>query len=757
MSIAPSPPSVPAGPPVKMTMRADLTFDRMTYQGVEYWVIKEPLGQKYYQFPPHVFSILRQLDGNKTIDEIQDNYHRDHAPKRITRSELQQLLMRFHRDGLVISDMPGQGSELLKRGRKNEAMERFGQMANILAVRYRGFDPERLLNWMYKYTWWLFTQTAVVITLIAASIALLSVIVNFGEFSARLPGFQAFFDPRQWYMFVGVLCVTKVCHEFGHGLACKRMGGECHEIGFMLLVLTPCLYCNVSDSWRLPNKWHRAAIGAAGMYIEAILATIATFIWWFVQPGIIQDICLQVMLISSVSTVLFNGNPLLRFDGYYITSDLLEIPNLMQKSNKALTTLLGRHWLGLEIPDDQLMPANRPLAFASYTVAAFFYRIFILFAIFTFLIRWLEPYGLESLGKGIASFALIGIVVMPGYKLFRYMSVPGRMHQVKKLRFFVVLGILVAAISLLLMIPVPHKLRSSLIIVPANFETVYVLQDGNVEDIRVEPGQVIEAGATIAVLRNIDIERTLVEARQNLELKIQERDQLVRLKSLSSAAPDDLQRLSSTEKEIEQLQKLIVHLEDRAKKLTLKSTIGGTVLEVPYQHTVEQSPDVPLLDPRPFLSRNNENVSAVFGQRFCEVADFNSWDAVILLTEDQLMFAKEGDKVRIKLYSNPDRIIESTIESIGVSDRSIHRDDYVIPADPNAVRATLPDLVAEMVAAHQQQDIQYYARVPIEVGGETGAALEELKIGIGGQARVIAQPRSLGARLMWWVNQTFRM
>ena len=284
--------SPPQGPIIQMKVRADLAFDRMNYQGVDYWVVKEPLGQKYFQFPPHVLFLLRELDGHKTIDQLQEDYHEKFAPKRITRQDLQQLLTRFHRDGLVTTNTPQQGPELLKRGEKNQRMERLGAMANVLAIRYKGFDPERILNFLLPYTWWIFTKAAAVITAILATIALLSVLMNWTHFQASLPGFDAFFDPRQWYLFAIVLCVTKVIHEFGHGLSCKRLGGECHEIGFMLLVLTPCLYCNVSDSWRLPNKWHRAAIGAAGMYVEVILATIATFVWWFVQPGFVQDLSL---------------------------------------------------------------------------------------------------------------------------------------------------------------------------------------------------------------------------------------------------------------------------------------------------------------------------------------------------------------------------------------------------------------------------------------------------------------------------------
>ncbi len=756
MSIIPAPKTQSSSPPVRMKMRGDLTFDRLTYQGVEYWVVKEPLGQKYYQFPPHVFYILQQLDGNQTIDQLIDGYHEEHAPKRITRTELQQLLTRFHRDGLVISDVGGQGNELLKRGRKNLAMERFGQFSNILAIRYRGFDPERILNFLIKYTWWLFTPAAATIVGILATVALLSVLMNFAEFSARLPGFDTFFNPRKMVLFVGVLCFTKICHEFGHGLSCKRLGGECHEIGFMLLVLTPCMYCNVSDSWRLENKWHRAAIGAAGIYIEVLLATIATFVWWFVQPGVVQDICLQIMLISSVSTILFNGNPLLRFDGYYIMSDVLEIPNLSQKSTKALTTLLGRHWLGLEIPDDQLMPSNRPVAFAMFTVASFLYRWFILFAIITFLIRWLEPYGLESIGIAIAAFSMVGILVMPMYKLYRYMSVPGRMHQVEKVRFSVISSILVLLLALLLLVPFPQRLWCEVIVVPARVDTVYVEEDGVVEGCLVQEGDLVEPGQTLAKLRNVELEIELNDAISSLQQKRSQRDSLIKGGNGNDGG-SYLDSLSVITSEIRQLEKRIVWMQARQQRLVLKSNIGGKVLAVPYQHPTAEGDEMPLLDKDSFLSGRNGNVVARRQQRFCEVADMSQWYAVVLLTENQIKFAEPGMKARIKLYARPDYVIETEVQSIGVSDRSMDRSDYNVSADKAMQQTRLPDLVAEMVAAYQQTDVQYYARVPIMLES-SDIEMEQLKIGIGGQARLRCKKnRSLGARLLWWLNQNFRL
>jgi putative peptide zinc metalloprotease protein len=744
--------SPPSGPPVKMKMRADLTYDRMTYQGVEYWVVKEPLGQKYYQFPPHVFHLLRQLDGERSIDELQDNYHNEFAPKRITRQELQQLLTRFHKDGLVTSTVSGQGTELLKRGRKNKMMERVGKFSNILAIRYRGFDPERILSFLIRYTWWLFTPTAVIVTAIAAMIALLSVVINFAEFQSRLPGFEQFFDLKQWYIFVAVLAITKVFHEFGHGLSCKRLGGECHEIGFMLLVLTPCLYCNVSDSWRLPNKWHRAAIGAAGMYIEIMLATVATFIWWFVQPGLVQEICLKVMLISSVSTILFNGNPLLRFDGYYILSDILEIPNLHQKSNRALTTLLGRHWLGLEIPDDHLMPSNRPLAFAMFTVAAFCYRWFILSVIIIFLMNMLEPYGLESIGIGIAMFSIAGLVGMPSYKFYKYMSVPGRLNQVKKARFFTVLSVLLVVIGIILFVPLPHYLRCSVLVIPRDMETIWIKQPGRLESCEVEPGQKVEAKQLLARLSNPDLEYRLLEALGSMEEKQVE---LKLLRSSGAAGdPESLDRILELEADIRNLRRLYSSYERQFEEMEIVSPIAGTILETPYMHNSSSAEEVDNVDQRSLLFGKHENVSALRGQRFCEVADLSQWYGVIILTENQIKFARLDQETKIRLYSQPDETITTKIEAINETELAIDRKNFDTPTPGQQSRSVpqnrAPDLMVELVSALQKQEFRYYARVTLPESNVP------LKIGLGGQARLYTGYRSLGARLWWWINQNFR-
>ncbi|MFN5320663.1 MAG: HlyD family efflux transporter periplasmic adaptor subunit [Planctomycetota bacterium] len=747
MSVA-APPEPQAA--IKLKMRGDLSAVRQLYQGVEYWVVKEPLGQKFYQFPPNVYYILQQLDGQTSVEQVLDRYHKQFAPKRLDRDQLQQLLQRFHKDGLVVSEVSGQGTELLRRGRKAKWMERLSSLSNILAIRFRGFDPEAVLNFLNRWVGWIFSPAFALGIAVLGLVAAGSVIVNWTDFQARLPGFEQFFDPRKWWLFALVLAGTKICHEFGHGLACRRFGGECHEIGVMLLVFTPCLYCNVSDSWRMPNKWHRAIIGAAGMYVELILATLATFVWWFAEPGVVRDVCLQVMLIASVSTVLFNGNPLLRFDGYYIVSDLLEIPNLHQRSAKALSSLLGRYWLGLPPSPDPLLPQNRMWAFAAFTVLAFVYRIFIMVSIFLFLHSWLKPYGLEAIGQAIALFSLLGLVGFPLYRLIRFLTVPGRMMQIKKGQFAIATAIIATVVGSILFIPWPHYLRCRVLMIPNRLETIYAREGGTIRELMIRPGSEVAAGQVLAQLENLDLALELEQNRGAL-LEVQHKRELAQraanVDTLSNI--DYLREISALNSEAEELRKRIVLLQSRIGALRITSPIAGSVVATPMLETLPGEVDLPLVDRQPVVSGAQVGYTLSRGERLCEVADFTNWRAVILLQENQIDFVHVDQAVRIRLHSAADKTIEAKVGFVGVSDRLTMRQQREETIDTMQQRIRVPDLVSELVARMYQEEIQYFAEAVVDPKGLP------LKVGIDGQCRLYAGNRSLAARLWWWFNANF--
>ena len=338
--------------PLQIRRRHDLTARRHQYQGRSCWVVKDPLSLKYYRLPEEEFAVLELLDGRRSLAQIKAQFETRFPPQKAKLSEIQQLIAHLHRNGLAVSDALRQGDRLLARASEQQRRRWVQRASSLLAIRFRGIDPEWILARGNVLVGCLFRPATVGFVLLLAAAAALWVGVQFDELCRRLPGFHEFFGPSNWLWLAVVLAVTKILHEFGHGFACKHFGGECHEMGVMLLVFTPCLYCDVSDSWLLPNKFHRAAIGAAGMYIELLLATLATFVWWFTQPdSIVNLLALQVMFICSISTIVFNGNPLLRYDGYYILSDLLEIPNLRQRAGQAVARFAAKWCLGLEPSD----------------------------------------------------------------------------------------------------------------------------------------------------------------------------------------------------------------------------------------------------------------------------------------------------------------------------------------------------------------------------------------------------------------------
>src|SRR5215471_5301219 len=477
--------------PLAIRRRPDLDVTKQRYQGRQYWIVKDPVGLNYFRFQEEEFNLLNWLDGENSLDDLRNRFEKQFAPQKITLEELGRLIGMLHQSGLVIAGVPGQGKQLLKLRWERKKKEFMAALSNLLAIRFKGIDPERLLNWLYSLppVRWFFTKTAAFFCLCLFISALTLVLSHFGEFQRKLPGFHEFFGPGNWWVLAVAMGCTKVCHEFGHGLSCKHFGGECHELGVMFLVLTPCLYCNVSDSWMLPNKWHRAFIGAAGMYVEICIASIATFVWWFSAPGLLNNVALSTMFVCSVSTVVFNGNPLLRYDGYYILSDLLEIPNLRQKATTILNRKMGAWFLGLEEPDDPFLPKRNQLLFAVYSIAASVYSWVVMFSILFFLFRVFQPYRLEIFGQIIATAAIASLIGRPLWSVGKFFYIPGRLEEVKKPRLYATLAVVAVILAAFLFLPLPYHVFCPLEVQPYRADEVYVGEvGGQLQQIHVKAG-----------------------------------------------------------------------------------------------------------------------------------------------------------------------------------------------------------------------------------------------------------------------------
>lgn len=730
-----------------MRVRPDLTARQHRYQGRTYWVVKEPVGLNYFRFQEEEFAILKMLDGETSLDEVKEQFEAEFPPQKIGIEELQQFIGMLHRSGLIIANVPGQGHQLLLRRNERWKKEWLGRLSNILSIRFKGIDPDRILNWLYPRMKWIYSTPAVIACCVLALSALALVMVQFDVFQSKLPEFHQFFNLKNAIWLSICLGVTKVIHEFGHGLTCKHFGGECHEMGVMLLVLTPCLYCNVSDSWMLPNKWHRAAIGAAGMYIEMIIASICTFIWWFSEPGLLNHLALSTMFVCSVSTLMFNSNPLLRYDGYYILADLIEIPNLRQKATDILNHKMGEWCLGLEPPDDPFLPERNQFLFALYSIAAVIYRWVIVFGIMWFLYEVWKPYRLEIIGQIIGVAALYGLLIQPFWKLGKFFYVPGRIEKVKKPRMYATLGVIAAAVSAIFLVPLPHRVYCTFEIQPRDAQKIFVTVPGEMVDLNVRSGDEVKAGATLAKLKNLDVELDVAKLEG-------ERDQKeIQLRNLNSELyrPGD----HKAALEIEPLQATLTAVKEQLadkltdlNRLTLVSPVAGIVMPPPDEKRPTSDKQLASWTGTPLQDRNR-SAFLQQGTFFCQIGDPQKMEAQLVVEQSDIEYVRMafnkdvGPYVDLKLDELPLRNLHANVTEVAnepllVSPRHLG----------NKVGGELATKTDE-AGVERPQTTSYQVRVPID--DPDGV----LRIGYKGRARIHTRPQTLGHRLIRLLAQTF--
>ncbi len=721
--------------------RNDLSAKRQRYLGRSYWIVKDPVGLNYFRFQDEEYAILEMLDGQTSLDEIKDRFEAEFPPQKITLEELQQFLGQLHRSGLIVVGVPGQGRELRKRRDERRRQEILAAMTNILCIRFKGVDPERFLNWLYPKVRLLFHPVMFALYILLGASALGLVLVEFDVFRSKLPGFYQFFSPTNAVLLAITLGVTKVLHELSHGLTCKHFGGECHEIGIMILVLTPCMYCNVSDSWMLPSKWQRAMIGAAGIFVEVTLAAICTFIWWFTEPGLLHYLCLNVMFVSSVSTILFNANPLLRYDGYYILSDLVEIPNLRQKATSILSRKMGEWFLGIEPPDDPFLPQRNQAFFAMYTVAAVMYRWFILASILMFLYKVFEPYGLKVLGQAIAAMAIYGLLFQPLYKLGKFFYVPGRWHKVKKLRMFATLAGLAAIVAFFLFVPLPYSVLAPLETRALDAKTIWVEVPGQLKEVLKKPGDPVRRGEPVARISSfqLDLEiRRLEGQRDQYEQEVRNLERLEHEDERASAEiPETREFLRAVEKQLEEKRG------DR-ERLVLRAPRDGVILPPPWVEKREAPSGRLVKWSGTPMKDYNRGCFLEAGSRFCLVGNPEKMEALLVIDQADIDFVLPGQDVEIKLDELPHDTFLGTIDKISEEEMEVSPKRLSAKSGGELSTETDPESGVE-----RPMSTSYQASVPL------ANAHGLLRIGLRGTAKVHVRPQTLGQRVWRLVISTF--
>lgn len=707
---------------IKVRMRPDLEIKKQRYGGQTYYIVKDPVALRYYRFREEELFLLQQFDGDNNLDDIRHEFVERFRPQRISVPELEKFAGQLLQAGIATADTPHTGQRLYERYKEKRWQKVKQFFLNILYIKIPVFDPERLLDRMLPYTRFFFTIPFFVCAMAFGLSALLLVLVNWSEFVSKLPSYHEFFTWRNILYFWVTLGAVKVIHEFGHGLSCKRFGGEVHEMGFLVLVLTPCLYCNVTDAWMLPNKWHRAIIGAAGIYVELLLSSIFVWVWWYSEPGLLNTLSLSIIFICSVSTVLFNANPLLRFDGYYILSDLMEIPNLRERSNKYLGNVASKFFFGAEAVSDPYMPKQGKWFFIVYAVAAYVYRWMVTIGILWFLYTFLKPYKLGSLSALLASMALVTMFVMPAYNVFKTLRQRWRTMKVNRLRMSLMMGLTAGVLATILFTPLPMWVDVPMILQPRSATTIFVQVPGILEKLYVKDGERVTPGTQLAVLKNPDLEKRVQEALHEREMNNRA--------ALSFRAQGDLAKARQAELRAQTAQDTLNSLwkEQRRLAITVPQDVEGTVFTPPKEEQLGNTMQA--------------------GQTFCQIGDPTDLEAYLVIehSDTSLLQEEGGQLVSLKLAGHVGRILEGKIAMISKT---------AIEQMPPALSNKLGGEVATTTTGEgeQQREIplakSYAVQVPVP--NPDGSLVP----GIRGVARIDIGYHSIWWRLSRYVQQTF--
>ncbi|HMO14843.1 MAG TPA: efflux RND transporter periplasmic adaptor subunit [Pirellulaceae bacterium] len=552
-------PMIPADQPNQwMNLRAKLRSELKIDVRQDHVFIEDPLRQKFFSIGHHEHQVLARMDGQSPLSEsLKAHSETSH----ITPEMAKQVVQWAIQNNLLTSREHDFSKRIDQQAKVLNRQKWIGRL-NPICIKLPLFNPDRLLSRARLIASALFSRGFVGVWLLVGLYAAFLAWVNWDRLGSASIGILA---EQRWLWMIGIWVALKAIHEAAHGLACKKYGGEVKEAGVLLLLFAPLAYTDCTSSWRFPSAWQRIVVAAAGMYVELFVAFLAMIMWARLEPGLLSDICFQIVLMASVTTLLFNINPLMRFDGYFILMDSIRIPNLYTKGTRWTQDRI-LHWtLGLPLTPN-LCAKRETLAVAIYGVLSTVWKILISFSLII-----AASVMFHGGGKILAAVAVVLWFVLPAIQHLRKLCEKEKRVQIRYGRVALNLALAVALVLGMILVPAPSQ-RSAPAIVDFRDETVVrAAVDGFLVDIRIQNGDRLQKGETLAVLNNpqLDAEIAILEHHYQTSLIRSRMHQQARALALAQAELDTLQGL---EKQIQEknLQRA---------ELTIKAPCDGIVVQ----------------------------------------------------------------------------------------------------------------------------------------------------------------------------------
>jgi putative peptide zinc metalloprotease protein len=449
---------------MKPRLRQHARVSRQRFRGNAWYMVYDPLTNRSHRFSPSAWWIASQLNGSVSVDDAWQRSVTALGAEGPSQDDVIRLLSKLHGADLLISETQPESDELMERRRKQMVPKWVSGLMNPMSIRVPLWDPDRFLTRTLRYVQPLFGPAGLLLWLAVTLPAFFLALQHWSQLTANLS--DRLLSAGNLVGMLLVFPIVKMLHELGHGYAVKAHGGEVHEAGIMLLVFAPAPYVDASASIVFRSKWYRAFVAAAGMVTELFLAAIALYIWLAVEPGVVHTIAFNVMMVTGISTLIFNANPLLRYDGYFILCDVIEIPNLGQRSNQYYGYLVRRYCFR----DAEALPPNASPAerrwFVLYAPAAFIYRSTVSLSIALFVAN-----KYFFVGTAMAIWSVAGMMVFPVYKQLRFLLSSPMLARRRSFALMITTGVACAVLIFAVFVPLPGStVTQGVVWVPAGGE-----------------------------------------------------------------------------------------------------------------------------------------------------------------------------------------------------------------------------------------------------------------------------------------------
>jgi len=492
----------------RLCLRPDVKVRRQNYRGERWIVLENPFSNQFFRLRPAAYEFVARLRPDRTVEEVWQqclDRHPDEAPGQ---ESVIQLLSQLYFANLLQYDLASDSAQLFDRYEKRRQRELGFNLLNIMFMRFPLLDPDRFLVSILPIARLLISPLGALLWLLVVGLAGKSAVENFESIRRQSEGILA--PSNLLLLYLGVI-ILKTIHEFGHAIFCRRFGGEVHVMGVMLMIFTPLPYVDATSSWGFRSRWQRCLVGAAGMIVEVFCAALAVFVWARTGPGTLHNLAYNMIFVASISTLVFNLNPLLRFDGYYILSDLLDIPNLGQRAAEQLRHLFGHYVLGIQRSFSPAQNLREAGWYTFYGITSGIYRV-VVFAgvLFAVADRFL------IVGMIMALVCLISWVTVPLVRLVRFLASSPQLDRVRVRAVAAVAGLALAAVALFGLIPWPRGFSAPGVIRAAQRTAIANHSPGRVISLSAKPGLSVKRGEALLTLQNPELELERAGARARL-------------------------------------------------------------------------------------------------------------------------------------------------------------------------------------------------------------------------------------------------